>query len=197
MLARMVPRILILHGWYGSQEPHWQRWLASRLRDTGAAHVQLPDLPNAAAPLLDSWRTALDAELTVLAAQPGERIVVCHSLGCILWLHHAASRRAGSPRVDRVVLNAPPAPVPELPTFFPAPIDPVGIAAAAKSTRIVWSDDDPYCAEGAGGLYAEPLGIPNDRLAGQGHLNVDAGYGPWPAMLDWCLGRRTNLAPRG
>ena len=24
------------------------------------------------------------------------------------------------------------------------------------------------------------------------HLNDEAGYGPWPAMLDWC--RRDNLA---
>jgi predicted alpha/beta hydrolase family esterase len=29
-------------------------------------------------------------------------------------------------------------------------------------------------------------------IPGGGHLNVDAGFGEWPAMLDWC--NRDNLA---
>lgn len=146
-------------------------------------------------PDLGAWRARLDEELLVL---PGgtERVVVCHSLGCILWLHHAAAPTAGAPRVDRVVLNAPPAPLGELPTFFPVPLDPVGVAAAAGATRLICSDDDPYCPPGGVAAYAEPLGLPYDLLPGQGHLNVDAGYGPWPAMLDWCLGRRGDLAAR-
>ena len=158
--------------------------------------MQLPELPDAMTPDLDAWRAALDEELAELAAADGERIVVCHSLGCILWLHHAAAPHPGTPRVHRVMLNAPPAPVGELPTFFPVPVDPAGVAAAAATTRLACADNDPYCPQGARGLYAEPLGIPCDLLPGQGHLNVDAGYGPWPAMLDWCLGGRADVEAR-
>ncbi|MBJ7331813.1 MAG: alpha/beta fold hydrolase [Solirubrobacteraceae bacterium] len=194
-LRRILRRVLILHGWYGSAGPHWQRWLAPELRAAGC-DVRFPELPDATLPTLSAWRATLDAELEALAAGPGERIVVCHSLGCMLWLHHTASRSPGAPTVDRVVLNAPPGPLRELPTFFPVPLDPDAVAAAAGHTRMVGSDDDPYCPAGAGPSYAEPLGLPFDFLPGQGHINVDAGYGPWPAMRDWCLGRRDALAAR-
>ncbi|MGK2936799.1 MAG: RBBP9/YdeN family alpha/beta hydrolase [Solirubrobacteraceae bacterium] len=187
--------MLILHGWQGSQGPHWQRWLAPELRAAGC-HVQLPELPDAMTPRLAAWRSALDDELAQLAAGEGERLVVCHSLGCILWLHHAGRTSPGAAHVDRVLLNAPPGPLGELPTFFPVPIDAAAVADAAGMTRLVCSDNDPYCPEGAQAVYAEPLGIARDVLPGQGHLNVDAGYGPWPAMLDWCLGRRADLEAR-
>lgn len=187
---------LILHGWQGSRGPHWQRWLAPELVRAGWA-VRLPELPDAMRPDLAAWRASLDAELAALIAGPaGERVVICHSLGCILWLHHAASRSGAAPRVDRVLLNAPPGPLGALPSFFPVPLDREAVARAAGTTRLVCSDDDPYCPEGAAQAYAAPLGLPCDVLPGQGHLNVDAGYGPWPAMLDWCLGRRRELAPR-
>jgi predicted alpha/beta hydrolase family esterase len=32
-------------------------------------------------------------------------------------------------------------------------------------------------------------------LPGRRHINVEAGYGPWPEMLDWC--GRDNLAFTG
>ena len=73
--------------------------------------------------------------------------------------------------------------MPEIAGVLPGP-------AAARSTagaRIVCSDDDPYCPEGAATLYGEPLGVPVDVLPGGGHLNPEAGYGPWPAVEAWCL----------
>lgn len=190
------PHALILHGWQGSQGPHWQRWLAPELERAGWT-VRFPALPDPMTPALGAWRATLADELAALAAgPPGERVVICHSLGCILWLHHVAARRTDAPAVDRVLLNAPPGPLGELPSFFPVPLDRDAVAAAARSTRLVCSDDDPYCPEGAVRAYGEPLDLTWDLLPGQGHLNVDAGYGPWPAMLDWCLARRRDLAPR-
>ncbi len=29
-------------------------------------------------------------------------------------------------------------------------------------------------------------------LAGAGHVNIEAGYGPWPAVEDWCLSGATG-----
>lgn len=168
------PTYLILHGYQGSGPGHWQTWLAGRLR-AGEATVAYPDLPDADSPTLDSWRGALTRELDVLDDRP---IVLCHSLACILWLHHAAN---GGASAERVLLVAPPsqAGVPEvLKGFFPVPLP------RLENTRIVCSDDDPFCPEGAQTVYA-PLGVPVDLIPGGGHLNPDAGLGPWPEVEAW------------
>ena len=40
--------------------------------------------------------------------------------------------------------------------------------------------------------YGLPLKIATTVIPNGGHLNIDAGYGEWPAMLSWC--NRDNLA---
>jgi predicted alpha/beta hydrolase family esterase len=170
---------LILHGWQGNTAEHWQTWIAERLRAAGET-VAYPELPDPDEPFLPAWLAALEAELARL---PGEPVVVCHSLGCVLWLHHAARGGAAA----RALLVAPPSPdlgLRELASFFPAPAAP----ALAPGTRLVCADDDPYCPEGAAAAYPR-LGVPVDAIAGGGHLNVDAGYGPWPEAEAWCLGQ--------
>jgi uncharacterized protein len=69
---------------------------------------------------------------------------------------------------------------------LPAAVDAAALAASApEGARIVCSDDDPFCPEGALDLYSRPLGVPADVLPGRGHLNNDAGLGPWPAVEAW------------
>ncbi|MCW2997108.1 MAG: Alpha/beta hydrolase family protein [Solirubrobacterales bacterium] len=195
----MPPRVLILHGWQGSGPGHWQTWLAGELRRAGAV-VRYPDLPACDRPCPDRWGAALHPELEALAAEPGEgeRVVVCHSLGCVLWLREA-HRIAPEHRVDRVALVAPPCPgsrVPELAQFYPsgAERDHVGLAARG-GTLLVCSDNDPYCpGRGASEHWGVPLGLDADVLPGTGHLNTDAGFGPWPQMADWVTGRRERIA---
>ena len=188
----MARRFLILHGYEGSEPDHWQTWLAGRLRERGQ-HVRYPDLPEPFAPEPGAWGAALHAELADLAGPlggQGERVVVCHSLASTLWLREAAAV-APEHRVDRVVLVAPPCPngVPAvLARFFPVDTAAEALAAAAGMTRVVCADDDPFCPEGAAGRWGAPLRLPVDLVTGGGHLNPDAGYGPWPAMRDWVLG---------
>jgi hypothetical protein len=124
-------------------------------------------------------------------------VVVAHSLGCVLWLREAA-RVAPSRRVDRVALVAPPCPgaaVPELAGFYPTGAEREAVALAARETRLICTDNDPYCpGENAARYWAQPLGLTVEVLEGAGHINVEAGYGPWPAMEAWCLGERDALA---
>jgi predicted alpha/beta hydrolase family esterase len=170
---------LILHGLGASGPGHWQTWLAARLRADGE-RVAYPDLPDPDLPSLPAWRAALDGEFAALPA--GETIVVCHSLSCLLWLHHVAE---GGPQADRVLLVAPPsesAGLPEIAGFFPVHLPPL-----ADGGRLVCADDDPYCPEGADTLYGESLGIPVDVLPGAGHVNPETGFGPWPAAEAWCI----------
>jgi predicted alpha/beta hydrolase family esterase len=177
------PAYLILHGYQGSGPGHWQTWLAARLR-SGDAYVAFPDLPDPDAPQLRSWLDALGGELDAFPSPP---VVICHSLACLLWLHHAAGEAPAA--VSRVLLVAPPSPsaAPDvLASFFPAPLDAGALAASApEGVRLVCSDDDPYCPEGAAELYGVPLGLPTDVLPGRGHLNPEAGLGPWPALEVW------------
>jgi uncharacterized protein len=170
---------LILHGYQGSGPGHWQAWLAGRLQQTDAV-VRFPDLPDDEAPRLDSWLEVLDRELA------DDSIVVCHSLACLLWLHHVA--RGGRP-AERVLLVAPPSltGAPEiLHSFFPAP------RITPDNARLVCSDNDPYCPEGAANLYP---GFATDLLEGAGHINPDAGYGAWPAVEAWARQGTAPLTP--
>ena len=190
------PRVLILHGWQGSGPDHWQSWLAGELHAAGAT-VRYPDLPACDEPCPDRWASALHEELAGLAADPGgERVVCCHSLGCVLWLREAARIRPAE-RVERVALVAPPCPgakVPELAGFFPTGAERGSVEAAADTTRLVCSDDDPYCPGfGARHHWGVPLGLPVDVLPGTGHLNPESGFGPWPAMRAWALGQVATL----
>jgi predicted alpha/beta hydrolase family esterase len=186
---------LILHGYQGSGPEHWQTWLAGRLREAGEL-VAYPDLPDPFEPRPDAWRGALARELAALPAEP---VVIAHSLGCALWLDHCCAPVATGARAGRVLLVAPAsaagAPAPIMP-FFPMPLDPGAVAAAAGETRLVCAPDDPYCPEDAARVYGEPLGIPVDVLPGAGHVNPDSGFGPWPAAEAWCYGASAIASSR-
>jgi predicted alpha/beta hydrolase family esterase len=195
---------VILHGWQGSGPDHWQSWLAEQLR-AAEREVRYPNLPDPDKPTLDGWLGALTATLDGLPDDGFD--VVAHSLGAVLWLHHASGGRS-APRPARVALVAPPSPataIPELAPFFPVPLDidavrrtagggpPAnGGVAGGGGTVLVGGDDDPYTPEGVALAYGRPLKMPTTVIAGGGHLNPDSGYGPWPAVLDWC--GRDNLA---
>jgi predicted alpha/beta hydrolase family esterase len=177
-----APAFLLLHGLEGSGPEHWQTWLAGRLASRGL-EVAYPSLPDAAAPRLDRWLEALDGELERLPR--AETTVLCHSLGSLLWLHH------DGPPVARALLVAPPQPDEEVPGavgFRPVP-EP---RSAARETRFVCSTDDPWCPPARSQALADAVGAPVDWLDGAGHVNTDAGFGPWPALEAWCLGERNS-----
>lgn len=182
---------LIVHGLEGSGPEHWQTWLAGRMRERGL-EVAYPSLPEADNPRLDRWLEALEDELGRLV--PAETTVLCHSLGSLLWLHRAAQRPAES--VSRALLVAPPQPDEDdeqSPGFRPVPLDREGVAAAARETLLVCSTDDPWCPEEASRRIGESIGVPIDWIEKGGHINTDAGFGPWPAVEEWAMGERERL----
>ncbi|HSY14853.1 MAG TPA: alpha/beta hydrolase [Jatrophihabitantaceae bacterium] len=188
--TRTVPTV-ILHGWQVASPDHWQNWLAGELRSAGR-EVRFPDLPTPEHPDLGSWLAAL---WDTLAGLPDDGFdVVCHSLGSVLWLHHA-TQRASTPKPSRVALVAPPSPslgTIELASFFPPPVDVDAVRGAADGTVLVGGDADPQCPEGIADAYGRPLKMATTVIPGGAHLNVESGFGQWPAVLDWC--GRDNLA---
>jgi predicted alpha/beta hydrolase family esterase len=180
----MTPAFLILHGLEGSGPQHWQTWLAGRLRDGGHV-VSYPSLPEADHPRVEDWLGALDVELAKL---PAETTVLCHSLGSLLWLHHAARRP--TTQVGRALLVAPPQPDVEDADsvgFRPTPLAADGVAAAARETRLVCSTDDPWSSREQSQRIGDEAGIEITWLENAGHINTDAGYGPWPWVERWAL----------
>jgi predicted alpha/beta hydrolase family esterase len=106
----------------GAGPDHWQRWLATQLADAGR-EVIFPALPNPDSPLLQEWLPALSEALDGLPADGYD--LVAHSLGAVLWLHHAAAA-SPAPVPARVALVAMPASGTLLqvaPSFVPVPLD--------------------------------------------------------------------------
>jgi predicted alpha/beta hydrolase family esterase len=192
---------LILHGvenW--RPRGHWQWWLAHELRSRGE-QVFYPQLPAPSSPALGEWLAVLHGELGQLGA--GERVVVAHSCSVALWLL-AAPELAPEERVDRVALVAPPGPsafIAPYRAFLPVGIDWDAVTrASARLPIVITSDNDPYCPEGMAGYrstYTDALQLEHHVISGAGHITVEDGYGPWPAMFGWCLASETawNRAP--
>lgn len=187
-------RFLVVHGAHGNEKRHWQEWLVEALRRDGR-DVAYPRLPAPDSPRLAAWLVAIHDEIRS-APKDSKLTVVCHSLGAIAWMHYATA--VCSRVADRVLLVAPPyvmrgVPPTDSPSgvegFFPPPLSADAIAMAARETVIVASDNDDYATFEQARIYADRLSIPIHMLVGAGHISPYWGYGEWPWVLDWCVGR--------
>ena len=121
----------------------------------------------------------------------GERVVICHSLACLLWLRHAARATSGE-AVDRLLLVCPPAPSalpPALDAFRMRPGDRTALRRSVRARpQLVCTDNDPWCADvPAAELYGRRLGTLVHVVKDGGHIAVDDGFGPWPLAERWAL----------
>ncbi len=188
----MSASFLILHGIENHRPPgHWQFQLAAKLADLGH-QVLYPGLPEPDAPSYDAWAAALHEGLGGLDASQ-QRVVVCHSLACLLWLK-AAPTITEAERPDRVLLVATPAAA-QLPpagaAFAVDDLDPEAVRASARSEILfVSSDNDPFNPPDARQDYGALLGLKTSVFPGGGHFTPASGYGSWPFVSDWCLGHR-------
>jgi predicted alpha/beta hydrolase family esterase len=147
-------------------------------------------LPNADTPLLAEWLDLLVAEGAQMG--DGERVVIAHSMGCVLW-YEASARGVLASAADRVLLVSPPGPSfirgRVVASFFSGAWTADSLGASSRSRiRVVASDADPYCVEGpAAAVYGEPLGLDAETMPSAGHITISDGYGPWPDVLRWSL----------
>ena len=169
----MKKKVLLLHGWGGSDYPHWQSWLAGEIaKDYGK--VSFLKFSNFNTPKLDVWMSELQAELKDF--QPD--IVICHSLANTLWFHLCNTTEIQA--VEKLYLIAPPSltcTTQEIQEFFPlkAPKN-----LYAKEVLLVTSTNDPYLTQEEAQELQQSLHVRMEVIQNGGHININSGYGAWP-----------------
>ena len=172
-----MKKVLILYGWHASPPPHWQDWLARELVSLGYI-VSFPQLSDPLEPKKDIW--IREAKEVIDELKPD--IVVCHSLGNILWWH--LCNEGLSLHVKGLIMVAPPRDLSDyeaIRDFFPVEL-PKDIYA--DRSLMVTSDDDPYLNKSEGIRFARALNSKHKVFQNMGHINADSGFGPWPWILE-------------
>ncbi len=177
--------IVLVYGYEGSGEGHWQRWAAATLRARGVA-VAFPELSDPASPRKDVWVAELRAVVNDARRRNDTVTFLCHSLGC--WAVDHLVSEDGTAGMHAALLVAPPSPFlvfEPVDSFLPPPRRADAWAPIAARTLLVGSDDDDYAGPDELRDVARALGVPWRILPGAGHINVAAGYGPWPFVMEW------------
>jgi len=176
-------RVLILHGWGGSDFPHWQSWLAGEIaKDYGCVSFLKfsdPDFPDK-----NRWKEELTKELNEFNPD----IVICHSVANILWFHICNETKPKE--LENLFLVAPPSltcDIKEIESFYPCKI-PANLYA--KESLLITSTNDPYITQEEVQELQKRLNIPIEVLENAGHINASSNYGEWP----WILQKIKNLS---
>lgn len=165
--------VLIAPGWSNSGPGHWQSlWQRAHPE---YVRVEQRDWER---PERVEWVATLDA---AIARAAGPVTLVAHSLGVVMVAHWAALATPARAKVTGALLVAPPdmeraSLIPGAAGFWPIPATPLPFRGI-----LVASDNDPYITLDTARLLAERWGCQFVALTGAGHINTDAGYGPWPA----------------
>jgi len=172
MMRSEAVRYLIVPGWQGSGDDHWQsHWQRSLPNST---RVEQRDWLT---PRRDHWVAALERQI---AADPRPAILIAHSLGCVTVAHWAAQAAPASLRRVRGALLVAPADVqrancPEaLRNFAPIPRQ-----SLPFPSQLVGSDNDSAASAARAIELARDWGSEVAILSGAGHINVKSGHQRW------------------
>ena len=173
-------KVLILHGWGGSDAPHWQAELASEIAKNYGT-VSFPLLDNCHFPSKNRWLKQVKQILDDFKPDT----VVCHSLANNLWLW--LCQEADMREIKRLFMVSLPSLVTQektIKTFFPCPL-PKNIYA--KEVHIIVSDNDPWVKRQEAKEIASHYDATFTTIANAGHINTDSGYGKWKLIEDLIL----------
>ncbi|WP_371659211.1 RBBP9/YdeN family alpha/beta hydrolase [Streptomyces sp. NBC_00280] len=164
---------VFLAGIGNSGPDHWQRQWYEREAET-SVWVEHDSWDN---PARDAWVKDLG---DALAAVPGPKVLIAHSLGCTLLGEWAREQGGDSGGVTAAFLVA--VPDPEGENF---PTEAEGFSTAAYGAPlpfpalVVASEDDPYGSLEHAVTAAGRLGSRLANVGHKGHINSSSGLGDW------------------
>ncbi len=162
--------VLILPGWQGSGQDHWQSLWEAQYR---YSRVEQHDWMH---PLRGDWISHLE---DVVLSCDGPVVLVAHSLGCILtaaWASHSqnthrvkAALLVAPGDVEREEIRA------QLYSWSPIPLQTLPFPSV-----LLGSHSDPYCAFERAQAFASSWGSQFIDYGDSGHINADSGLESWP-----------------
>jgi len=163
----MNPPVLIIPGWESSGPRHWQT-----LWEKAHPEYQRVEQDDWQHPARAAWVERLD---DYIARSPRPPLLVAHSLGCLLAPHWAQAHRRP---VHAALLVAPPdleaSALMADSDFLPLPHQPLPFPSL-----LVGSENDPWCELKTAQRLARLWGSRFVNAGPCGHINSDAGFGPW------------------
>ena len=179
----MAAPVLIVPGWGDSGPEHWQSLWEQ-------AH---PDFRRVAQrdwlyPICHEWVETLSAAIQSAGAPV---VLVAHSLGCLAIAHCARDASLPDRSIRGALLVAPPDV--ERPDFPPVleGFAPIPRERLPFRTIVAASRNDPFSDFARAEALAAAWGSQLVDVGEHGHINADAGFGPWP------LGERLLETLRG
>jgi predicted alpha/beta hydrolase family esterase len=171
---------LIIPGFQGSEDAHWQTWFQSKIKNSQRVHQNWDE------PILAYWAENVRNSIDKCN---GKVWIIAHSFGCL------AAILAGIDRYKNIagaMLVAPADPerftlggvleeseldgsesirslIPTHPLPFP--------------TLVIASDDDPWMQASKVQLWSDIWNSEFISLPSAGHINTASGFGPWDAGL--------------
>ena len=172
----MSLNILIVPGYHGSGDAHWQTWLQQQI--PGARRVTGIEWDQ---PVLHNWGKAIINELE---ANSQQTVIVAHSFGCLATALAIANR----PRYVAGVIMVAPAD-PDRFTLFGAR---TGVFASHPSIAsqlpdqalgtpglVIGSRNDPWMKLQHAYAWSKRWQLGFHDAGHVGHINVESGFGPW------------------
>jgi predicted alpha/beta hydrolase family esterase len=171
----MATPIIIVPGMADSGPEHWQSHFERAYPDT--RRVLQQDWFD---PVCEPWVVALD-QMVREVAQPA--VLVAHSIGVMTVVQWAARHQhpvrgallVAPPDVEAHGPDDPPEAVREQAGWVPIPRRSLSFPSV-----VVASTDDPYASIERVAEFAQWWGSHFINIGAAGHINVAAGFGPWP-----------------
>jgi predicted alpha/beta hydrolase family esterase len=178
--------VLTLPGLWNSGPQHWQtHWERQHPNVRRLAHRDWDT------PQREEWVSELDAAIAACKSAP---VLAAHSLSCALVAHWAGAYPAH--RIAGAFLVAPSDVEADSYPREPVGFEPMPLVRLPFPSIVVASTNDEYVTVERARAFAAAWGSRFVEIGEAGHINGDAGYGPWPEgeqmLKDFCaqLARR-------
>jgi predicted alpha/beta hydrolase family esterase len=166
-----APLILTVPGLWNSGPQHWQS-----LWERKFPNCRRIEQSEWAAPICDDWIANIDKAVARAGDVP--IFLAAHSAGCIAVAHWAQENSAEAVRGALLV-----APADSEREGYPEAargFRPIRLAKLPFPSTVAASNDDPWLKLDRAQYFAEGWGSRFVNIGTGGHINADAGFGPWP-----------------